>query len=211
MTEIIQRSAEWYAVRLGRCTGSRIGDVCAKTKTGYSTSRANYCAELVLERITGNPTVSYVSQAMQHGIDTEPEARTAYEFHSDCDVELVGFVEHPTIAMAGASPDGYVGNVGLVEIKCPLPATHLSSLLGGAVESRYVQQAQFQMACTGRRWVDVASYCPAFPERMRLFVSRVQRDDAYINKIECEVRTFLGEVDEKVSALRSRYMTKAAA
>lgn len=210
MNEIVQRSAEWYAIRLGKATGSRVGDVCARTKTGYSTSRANYAAELVLERITGKPTESYVSAAMQYGIDTEPEARTAYEFRADCDVQLVGFVDHPTIPMSGASPDGLIGDMGMVEIKCPQPAAHLATLLSGTTDSRYVLQAQFQMACTGRRWVDLASYCPAFPEQMRLVVKRIPRDDDKIKEVESEVRAFLAEVEEKVSALRSRYMREAA-
>lgn len=205
MTEIIQRSPEWYAIRLGKVTGSRISDVVAKTKTGYSASRANYLAELLLERITGKTAESYVSAAMQYGMDTEPEARAAYEFFINRDVEQVGFVGHPTIMMAGCSPDGLVSSDGLVEIKCPQPPKHLATLLGASIDAAYLGQAQFQMACTGRAWVDFVSYCPAFPDEMGMSVKRIPRDADKIAEIEREVTTFLAELDEKLSALRSHY------
>jgi putative phage-type endonuclease len=206
MSEIIQRSPEWYAARLGKVTASRTGDLTAKTKTGYSTSRMNYAAELILERLTGLPTESYVSPAMQHGMDMEPEARAAYSFHADCDVEEVGFVEHPRIMMAGASPDGLIGADGLVEIKVPNPATHMATLLGSSITAGYLAQANFQMACTGREWVDWVSYCPAFPDRMRLYVQRIARDADKIAVLETEVGTFLEEVERKVDQLSARYL-----
>jgi hypothetical protein len=120
---------------------------------------------------------------MQYGMDMEGEARTAYEFHADCDVQEIGFVEHPKIAMAGASPDGLIGTDGLVEIKVPNPATHMATLLGSSIAAGYVCQCQFQMACTGRKWVDFVSRTPpAFPERMRLYVQRIPRDADKIAK-----------------------------
>lgn len=77
----LQRTPEWYAARLGKCTASRLNDVMAKLKSGgWAASRASYCAELVAERLSGQITNGYVSAAMQHGIDTEPEARLAYSF-----------------------------------------------------------------------------------------------------------------------------------
>jgi putative phage-type endonuclease len=206
MTEIIQRSPEWYALRLGKVTASRVGDVVAKTKTGYSASRMNYAAELILERLTGKATESYISAAMQYGMDMEGEARTAYEFHADCDVQEIGFVEHPRIKLAGASPDGLIGADGLVEIKVPNPATHMATLLGASITAGYLCQAHFQMACTGRKWVDFVSYSPAFPERMRLYVQRIPRDPDKIASLECEVGTFLEEVERKVDQLSARYL-----
>lgn len=205
MSEIIQGSAEWFAARAGRVTASRVADVVAKTKTGYSASRANYAAQLIAERLTGEVAESYTNAAMQHGTDTEPEARAAYAFYADCDVTEVGFVPHPTVAMSGASPDGLVGEDGLVEIKCPNTATHIDTLLGGSVPSKYATQMLWQMATTGRRWCDFVSYDPRLPESMRLFVRRIERDDKQIEELEREVVAFLAEIDAKVEALRSMY------
>lgn len=202
---IEQLSPEWFAIRLGKVTSSHVADVIARTKTGWGASRANYMAQLIAERLTGQVADSYTNAAMQHGIDTEPEARAAYEFHTDLTVEPVGFVEHPNIAMAGASPDGLVGADGLVEIKCPNTATHIDTLLGQSVAGKYVTQMQWQMACTGRQWCDFVSYDPRMPEAMRLFVSRVMRDDHLISDMSATVIEFLVELNDKVSALQARY------
>lgn len=200
-----QRSSDWFAIRCGKVTASRIADLMARTKTGYSTSRANYRAQLVVERLTGTVESSFCSPAMQHGIDTEAEAREAYRQHMLCTVEELAFAEHPTIAMAGASPDGLIGDDGLVEIKCPITATHIDTLLSATVPDKYLKQMQFQMACTGRTWCDFVSYDNRLPERMRLFVSRVPRDDALIREIEAEVVSFLGEVEDIVGKLSAQF------
>ena len=211
MSEIIQRTPEWFAAKLGKATASCIADVVAKTKTGYSASRANYAARLIAERLTGVAAETYQNAAMQYGTQLEPEARIAYEFHADCEVVEVGFVQHSKIPMAGASPDGFVGDDGLVEIKCPTVATHIDTLLGAAIDGKYVTQIQFQMACTGRKWCDFVSYDVRLPEPMRLFVQRVNRDDRRIAELEAEVVRFLGEIDQKVAALKTRYALQEAA
>lgn len=208
--DIIQGTPEWHAVRCGKATASRIADIVARTKSGYSASRANYAAQLVAERLTGVVGESFSNAAMQWGTEKEPEARAAYEWETDATVLEVGFIDHPRIAMAGASPDGLVGDDGLVEIKCPNVATHIETLLGGTVPAKYVTQMQWQMACTGRRWCDFVSYDPRLPDEMRLFVQRVERDDARISELEKEVETFLAEVDDTVRRLRERYMREAA-
>lgn len=205
MDEIVQGSPEWHAVRLGKVTASRVADVIAKTKTGPAASRKNYLAELVLERLTGSVSESYTNAAMQWGIDTEPQARIAYEFHRNVDVAEVGFVAHHSIADTGASPDGLVGKDGMVEIKCPLPATHMETLEGRSVPSRYIAQMQWQMACTGRQWCDFVSFDPRFPASMQFFVKRVERDDEMIAELEAEVVAFLQEVEAKVRALKAGY------
>lgn len=205
MGEIIQGSAEWHTIRLGKVTASRVADVIAKTKSGPSASRKNYLAELALERLTGQQTESYTNAAMQWGIDTEPQARLAYEFHRNVDVVQVGFVPHHSIADTGASPDGLVANIGLVEIKCPMPATHMETLDKGAVPSKYLTQMQWQMACTGREWCDFVSFDPRFPAHMQFFVERVKRDDEVIHAIETEVTDFLNELRETVDRLRAKY------
>lgn len=206
-----QQSAEWFAARVGKVTASRVADVVAKTKSGPSASRKNYMAELICERLTGQPAERFQNAAMQWGTQTEPDARRAYAFHADVDVLEVGFVDHPRIAMTGASPDGMVGEVGLVEIKCPNTATHLETLLGGSVPEQYVTQMQWQMACTDSLWCDFVSYDPRLPQGMALFVSRVARDNDRIAELEAEVGAFLNELDSKVAELRRQYERREAA
>jgi putative phage-type endonuclease len=200
-----QRSPEWFAERCGKVTASRIADLMARTKSGYSTRRANYRAQLVCERLTGTVESSYCNGAMQWGIDNEAGARDAYQIHALCTVEEMAFANHPTIDMAGASPDGLVGDLGLVEIKCPITATHIETLLNGAVPDKYLKQMMFQMACTGRQWCDFASFDPRLPEPMRLFVRRVERDETLVKEIEAEVVSFLDEVEQTVERLRATY------
>lgn len=211
MSEIIQGSDKWKALRLGKVTASRVADVVARTKTGYGASRANYMAQLIAERLTGTVADAYTNAAMVHGTETEPEARAAYCFYQGVSVEEVAFVLHPKIDQAGASPDGLVGDDGLVEIKCPNTATHLETLLGQAVPAKYETQMQFQMACTGRKWCDFVSYDPRMPENMRLFVKRLQRDDKRISELEAEIAAFLLEMAVKLSELNSIYGEKEAA
>jgi len=205
MSDIIQGSPEWHALRLGKVTASRIADVCARTKTGWGASRKNYMAELVAERLTGNHAEGFTNAAMQWGTDMEPDARAAYQFHANIRVGQIGFVPHREIADSGASPDGLVGDEGLVEIKCPNTATHLETLLGAALPEKYFLQMQWQMACTDRQWCDFVSFDPRLPETMRLHVDRVKRDDAAIAAIEKDVVEFLTELRDTVSALRRRY------
>jgi len=196
-----QQTPEWQAARLGKASASRIADIIARTKSGYSTSRANYAAELVCERLTGVAAESYVSAAMQWGLEKEPEAQRLYAFERDVHVERVGFVDHPRIAMAGASPDGLVGEDGLIEVKCPLTATHIETLLGRSVPSRYACQMMWQLAVTGRQWCDFVSYDPRLPLNLRLFIRRVYRDDAIIAALEAEVAAFLAEIDTTLAKL----------
>lgn len=209
MTE--QGTAAWKAERAGKVTASRIADVMAKTKSGPSASRANYLAQLVAERLTGEPTEGYTSAAMAHGTATEPEARDAYAFARDADVAQIGFIPHPSIEMTGASPDGLVGDDGLVEIKCPNTATAIDTLMGGSVERKYLLQMQWQMACTGRKWCDFVSYDPRLPASMSLFIKRVERDDVLIAEIQREVVAFLKEVADTVASLQSKYELQEAA
>ena len=212
MTEIIQGSPEWFAIRLGKVTASRVADVVARAKSGWGASRANYMAQLVAERLTGQAQESYTNAAMQWGIDTEPEARAAYEFRMDAEVAQVGFIAHPTIPMTGASPDGLIGLDGMLELKCPNTATHIDTLLGRTMPSKYHAQMQWQMACAGRgrQWCDFVSYDPRMPESMRLFVDRIYRDDVAIAALEKDVITFLAELDGKVAELTSIYARKEA-
>ncbi len=154
---------------------------------------------------------SYMNAAMQWGVDTAADARMAYEFYRDARVEEVGFVPHPSGMASGASPDGLVGDDGLLELKCPNTATHIETLLGGAVPEKYLLQTQWQMACTGRTWCDLASYDPRLPESMSLHVVRILRDDKLIADLEQDVAKFLAELDETVARLRHKYEPEARA
>jgi putative phage-type endonuclease len=198
---IEQGSPEWFAQRLGKVTASRVADVIAKTKTGYSTSRDNYMAQLVCERMTNTVAESFTNAAMQWGTETEPLARAAYESHADVLVDEVAMITHPEIEQAGASPDGLVGQDGMLEIKCPNTATHIDTLLTQAVPGKYNTQMQWQMACTGRQWCDFCSFDPRLPTELQLFVKRVPRDNAYISMLEEEVKKFLTELDGKITKL----------
>lgn len=203
-----QRSDEWFAARLGKVTASRLSDVAMKkTTAGYQ----NYKAQLIAERLTGTPPESYSNAAMQWGTDQEPNARAAYSFLHSVDVEEVGFVVHPAIEWAGASPDGLIGNDGLVEIKCPNTATHIATLEGGNIPGKYMMQMQWQMACTDRNWCDFASFDPRLPVEMQLHVTRVERDSAMIAELEEKTADFLREVAASVQFLTDKFLQKEAA
>jgi hypothetical protein len=211
MSEIIQGSADWKALRLGKATASRIADVVAKTKSGWGASRANYMAELVAERLTSNAAEGFTSPAMQWGIEKEPDAIAAYEFLTGAEIERVAFDPHPTIAMAGASPDGLVGDKGMIEVKCPNTATHLATLLGAPIPEKYIIQTSWQMACRPEReWCDWCSFDPRVPDEMRLYVYRIKRDNARIANLEKEVVFFLAEVERQVAELSARYLGGAS-
>ena len=191
----------WWAARLGKVTASRVADVVAKTKSGYSASRQNYMADLIVERLTGQKASNFSNAAMDWGVEQEPAARAAYSARTGELVEEAGFIDHPTIAMSGASPDGFVGE-GCVEYKCPNTATHLEYLLVGKPPEKYVTQMQWQMACTGKTFCEFVSYDPRLPEHLQMLVVRVPRDDNRIAELEAEVRKFLAELDDKLQQLK---------
>lgn len=210
MTDTIeQRTEAWFQARAGKATASRIADIMARTKSGPSASRANYAAQLVAERLTGTIEQTYVNAAMQHGIDQEANARTCYEFEQGVKVVEVGFINHPAITMSGASPDGMVGDDGMVEIKCPGTAKHIGTLTGDEIDGKYIKQMQWQMACADRQWCDFVSYDPRLPVEMQLHVRRVPRDDAAIAEMEAAVSEFLAEVDATVAQLTQLYRKAA--
>jgi putative phage-type endonuclease len=202
--KVEQGTPEWFAARLGNVTASRVADVIAKTKSGYSASRENYMAQLICERMTNTVAESYTNAAMAWGTETEPLARAAYESHADVLVDEVGYVHHPAIKRAGASPDGLVGADGLLEIKCPNTATHIETLLSETVPTKYITQMQWQMACTGRQWCDFVSFDPRLPDGLQLFVKRVDASTEYITTLEEEVEKFLYELDNKIFKLNER-------
>ena len=200
-----QRTEEWFKARLGKVTASRVADIIAKTKSGYSASRDNYMAELICERLTGTKGEFYQNAAMLWGTEQEPHARAAYEAAKGVLVEEVGFVPHGLIEDAGASPDGLVGEDGLVEIKCPNTATHLDFLLMSKIPDKYITQMMWQLSCTGRKWCDYVSYDPRLPEHMRMKVVRVVADQVLMTQLENEVVQFLDELNTKITKLEAQY------
>jgi hypothetical protein len=196
-----QGTTEWFEARLGKVTASRVVDVVAQTKSGYSASRANYMAQLVVERITGKVEESYSNAAMAWGIEHEAMARAEYEIQRGVMVNEVGFVSHPRIQNAGASPDGLINSTGLIEIKCPNTATHIETLLTRKIPEKYLCQMYWQMACTGREWCDFVSYDPRMPDHLKLCIIHVPFNAQRIAELETEIEKFLNEVDGKVERL----------
>lgn len=199
---IEQGSQEWFAMRAGKVTASRVADILAKTKTGYSASRQNYLIELALQRVTGVIEESFTNAAMQWGTQTEPQARVAYEVKSGNFVDQIAFIDHPSIDWFGCSPDGLVDNRGLIEIKCPNSGTHWEYFKSGKPPQKYIIQMQTQMAVTGRDWCDFVSFDPRMPERSQLLIVRVNKDETFIKLMEDEVKQFLSEVEIEVKQMK---------
>jgi putative phage-type endonuclease len=195
-----QGSAEWLAERAGKVTASALANVMMKPDAaGYQ----NYMAQLICERLTGQPVDTFKSAAMDHGTETEPQARAFYELESGLTVTECGFVPHPMVQWSGASPDGLVGESGLVEIKCPQPAKHIKNLMGGAIDKAYALQMQWQMECTGREWCDFVSFNPSFPDHLKISIRRVNADQELQGELIAAVRSFLAELDQKLNALNA--------
>ena len=211
-SELIQGTSEWLSYRAGKVTSSGICDLMATTKSGdFSTSRARYMAQLIRDRFALRvdpsyvPSRGYVNAAMQWGTNTEPLARSAYSLLFDCDVVQVGFVDHPNVPESGCSPDGLVGDNGLVEFKCPETHNHIQILLTEDLDREYIVQVQWQMACTGRLWCDLVSYDPRLEPRFQLFRKRIVRDDLVIKQYEDAVRIFLNALAVTMARLDEKY------
>lgn len=184
-----QASGDWLLARAGCFTASRSADLMAKLRDGKpGASRGRLLALLAVERLTGRPVTTYQNAAMLRGIELEGEARDAYSFTLGVAVVEAGFIPHPTIPFCGCSPDGLVGDDGMVEIKCPdNMEKHLDALRSGAHADEYRWQLQHQLWVCGREWVDAVSYHPDFPEGLQLAVKRVARDASAIAEIEAAV------------------------
>ncbi|WP_409361593.1 lambda exonuclease family protein [Bartonella heixiaziensis] len=205
-----QRTAEWFQARLGKVTASNVYNVLSKTAKGLPTSKyEDYKMKLMTERLTGEISQSYTTPAMQWGIEHEEDALREYEFIYDTNVTRCGFIPHPKMEMAGASPDGFVGEDGLIEVKCPQSTTHLRFFMYDEIKPEYIAQMQFQMACTGRKWCHFISYNPQFLGRstsLRMKIKRVYRDEGYIEEINKAVEAFLAEIEQNMKQI----LTKAA-
>lgn len=203
--DLIQGTEAWRLARCGSLGASQVHEALAKSKSnGWLAGRANVMAQLVAERLTGIPAETYTSAAMQWGQEKEPEARAQYAFIEEIDVVEVGLIRHPRIEWTHASPDGLVGEDGLLEIKAPLTATHIDTVLGDEpIAGKYLTQIQWQLACTGRLWCDFVSWDPRMPDYARIFIERIHRDVERIATLENDVREFLIEVQKKTERVRA--------
>ncbi|WP_254492220.1 lambda exonuclease family protein [Bartonella sp. B1099] len=203
-----QRTAEWFQARLGKVTASNVYNVLSKTAKGMPTSKyEDYKIKLMTERLTEEISQSYITPAMQWGIEHEEDALREYEFIYDTEVTRCGFIQHPTIQMAGASPDGFIGEDGLVEVKCPQPPNHLRFFIDSNIKPEYLAQMQFQMACTGRKWCDFISYDPRFVGRssdFRMKIKRIHRDEEQIEQINQAVEIFLAEIEQEMQKILAK-------
>lgn len=201
---IAQGTQEWLQQRVGAFTASRAADLMAKTKSGPSASRANLIALLAVERLTGQPVETYQNAAMARGTELEAQAREAYAFATDVIVEECGYIQHPTIANCGCSPDGLIGAEGLIEIKCPSAmAKHLAALRSGEHAREYRWQLQHQLFVTRRQWVYAVSYDPRFPAHLQLATVRVVPDLDAFAALEAEIHAAEKEVCAILADLRA--------
>lgn len=201
---MLQRTPEWRVARCGKATASRVADVIARTKTGWGAARKHYMDAVVAERITGRPQDWKEVRSLTDRADMEPDARDCYMFYTGNEVEIVGFIDHPSIPNAGASPDGLVESDGMIELKCLDAGNHLKLISGDdSVMLEYLPQVDFGIACTEREWCDFVAFNPSMPEEMKLFVKRIERDDKRIAALETSVIEFLAEVDRRVRHIQA--------
>ncbi|MCR4375644.1 MAG: YqaJ viral recombinase family protein [Acidobacteria bacterium] len=201
--DVEQRSEAWFQLRSGKLTGSAAKDMLAKVKAGEAAARRNLKYKLIAERLTGQAQRStYVNAAMEWGTAHEAEAIAAYEAATGAMVQAIGFVEHDEQPI-GTSPDGFVGDDGIVSIKCPETANHIGYLRSGVEPSEHAAQNTHELWLTGRAWVDFVSYDPRLPEDLRLFVLRVTRTPEQLSNYASQVKAFLGEIDNEIAALRT--------
>lgn len=195
-----QRSAEWFAARCGKLTGSCAADVFAKVKSGEAAGRRDLRTRLVVERLTGQTQDDggFVSKDMQRGTDLEPEAFAAYEAETGTMVQRAGFLLRSDLPV-GCSPDGVIGDYdGILELKCPKAATHLRYLRApGTLPAEHVAQVHHALFVTGAAYVDFCSFDPRFPPDLRLFLVRVTRESVDLAAYELAVRLFLDEVQKE--------------
>jgi hypothetical protein len=188
-----QRSAEWYAARVGRLTGSSAADALAFKKTGdksETADRAKLRARLVAERLTGRALDddAFITRELQRGIDKEGDAAIAYEAATGLMVRWSGFLSHNSL-MVGCSLDGHVGDplVGIVEIKCPKSTTHLGYLQGGCVPDDYRPQATHNLWVSGAEWLDIAGYAEV-PGGLMALSPELRGVNSYLRDVNADRR-----------------------
>lgn len=201
-----QGTDEWRALRAGKITASRACDVLAFGKRDGKPlqARRDYVGDIVGEILTGEPKAQVRARPLDWGHDVEAAARAAYEADTGAIVELADFLPHPLVHYAGCSPDGLVGTCGQIEIKCPSnPAVHAMTLRDG-MPAEHVPQIQFEMWVTGRAWCDFVSYDPRMPEHARLYIQRIERDQAFIDGLAVACESMWAEVQEMLEIIGRR-------
>ncbi len=211
MSNDLQRTAAWFAARTGCLTASTVSKILpsvrvlksGEVKKTYNEGRDTLINTICAERMTGSAKESFVSEAMQWGIDHEDEARECYEIETGELVDLVGFIKHPHVQWLGASPDGLVGKDGLIEIKCPAPHTHveyLRQIRRGIVPDDYKPQMLLQLVVTGRQWCDFITYDPRIKGAEFACIRFTPTTEDRVAMLD-ECVKFLEEVGEEMSML----------
>lgn len=206
MSDHEQGSPAWYEARAGHVTASRIKDVMAKPRKGQkeSAARKAYMAQLICERLIGKSLEEERSNFydIKRGKDLESVARVEYEMSRGVVVDTAGFVKHPTLAMAGCSPDGLIGKEGMCQLKAPRRHIHIDWIMAGVVPSDHKDQILFELAChPERQWNDFVSYTEELPPHLQLFIVRQPRDEVKIAEIEAAVAKFNAEIEETIAKL----------
>lgn len=192
-----EQLASWLAARAGKLTASRMKDALAILKDGRpAKARADLIRDLLAERLTGASIRHYVNDAMQWGLDTEPEAKDAYETETGNLVMPCGFYDHQSIDNFGATPDGLIDHDGLIEIKCPTSGTFVEWILAGTIPKDHEPQMLAQLACTGRKWCEFVAYDPRVQKRSPLFIRRFEPAPELIADIEAKAESFLADVEK---------------
>lgn len=192
--EFEQGSEEWLAVRGKIPTASQFHAVMAK---GQGKTRRTYMLKLIGQRITGQPAESFSNSHTDRGHKLEPEACSMYEFQSGNEVNHVAFILGDNDA--GCSPDGLIGDDGMLEIKTKLPHLQIETLIADVLPSEHKAQVQGSLWVSGREWCDFVSYWPKLPP----FIKRVYRDEKYIDELAESVKIFNEEMNELEQKIRS--------
>lgn len=204
-----QRTDEWLQARVGKLTASKFKAVLARLKNGQpAQARHDYLMDVVCERLTGRPTQTFVSAAMQWGTDLEPVARQAYIDRRGLPVVEVGFMLSPFLDYVGGSPDGLVPDLeqdeqGCIEIKAPTTKTHVETILEGMPDEHYAQ-VQGVIWVTGSSWCDFISFDPRMDEKHQLYVQRVERDEDFISMLQKELVLFNREVEDTIEQINRK-------
>lgn len=197
-----QGSTEWLSMRLGKVTASRVKDVLSKGRgSAPSKTAESYMIELIAEVLTGESKPFFENDAMRWGTETEPQARSMYEVNNGfVSVKEVAFVEHND--QVGISPDGLIGDDGLLEIKCPNTTTQLKRALSDDYSADYKAQIQMQLWVTERQWCDFVSFDPRLDCAAGYLQQRVERDELYIEEMKIKVYAFVEKMNELIKQLR---------
>jgi putative phage-type endonuclease len=194
----LQGTAAWHSARCGKLTASRMEAAMSFLKNGKESSkRIDLKKEILAERMTDQIVPKYTNSIMQHGIDTEPAAKMAFEAETGLLISDVGFIDHPEIEFCGCSPDGLVSDGSLIEIKCPQTSTHLSWIISGQVPEEHKPQMILQCICTGKSSVWFVSYDPRITKGAKqLYIRKFEPTEKEIQEVEEAAQKFLSEVDE---------------